>query len=141
MRTEISTRGHIETLVNSFYQEVRQNSILGYIFEDRAKVDWQAHLPKMYDFWASILLGDHSYAGNPMLKHLEIAHFAPMGEREFSEWIRLFDATVDHHFQGEKAVEAKMRASNIARLMQHKIASKGGLDLPFIAGDKSNGSR
>ncbi len=44
-----------------------------------------------------------------------------MTDKEFSEWLKIFIQTTDELFEGEKAEEAKTRASNIARLMLHKI--------------------
>ncbi|HRH66624.1 MAG TPA: group III truncated hemoglobin, partial [Bacteroidia bacterium] len=61
MRVRITNRTHIELLVNTFYDRVKVHPVLGPIFNDMAKVDWNMHLPKMYNFWASILLGDQSY--------------------------------------------------------------------------------
>jgi hemoglobin len=97
--------------------------VLGPIFNDMAKVDWTLHLPKMYNFWASILLGEQSYDGNPMTRHIQLSRSIPLTENEFNEWITLFTRTVDDLFEGEKAEEAKTRAANIARLMLHKIQS------------------
>ncbi|HRP90920.1 MAG TPA: group III truncated hemoglobin [Edaphocola sp.] len=121
MKTDINTRKDIELLVNTFYQKVRTNSVLGYIFDDVAKIDWETHLPKMYSFWSSILLGEHSFSGNPMHKHIALSKQTAMTDKEFSEWLYLFVETVDELFLGEKANEAKLRAGNIARLMLHNI--------------------
>jgi hemoglobin len=118
---DIQTRNDIETLINAFYAKVRVNRVIGHIFNDIAKVNWDTHLPTMYSFWSSILLGEQTYSGNPMIKHIALSKIASMTATEFSEWIRLFHETVDELFKGEKAMEAKSRASNIARLMLHKI--------------------
>jgi hemoglobin len=123
MKPDINDREDIELLVNSFYEKVRVNPTLGYIFDEVAKLDWNLHLPKMYSFWASLLLGEHSYTGNPMLIHMQLGKRTAMTEVEFSEWLRLFTLTVNELFEGERAVEALKRADNIARLMLHKIAS------------------
>lgn len=121
MKTDIKTRKDIELLVNAFYEKVRTNSVLAYIFDDVAKIDWETHLPKMYSFWASILLGEHSFSGNPMQKHIALSKLTEMTDKEFAEWLHLFIETVDELFLGEKANEAKLRAGNIARLMLHNI--------------------
>lgn len=121
MKKDIENRKDIEELVNTFYHKVRANKVLGYIFDDVAKVNWEAHLPKMYSFWSTILLGDHSFSGNPMRKHIELSKLTEISRKEFSEWLELFHATIDELFEGEKALEAKMRAENIAGIMLHKI--------------------
>jgi hemoglobin len=121
MKKDISTRQDIELLVNEFYNKVNQSAVLGYIFNDIAKVHWETHLPKMYSFWASVLLGEHSFTGNPMQIHVGLGRITSMTEIEFSEWISLFDATINEHFEGEIAHHAKIRAMNIARLMLANI--------------------
>ncbi len=123
MKSKIQNRSDIELLVNTFYEKVRANKVLGYIFDDVAQIDWDNHLPQMYSFWASLLLGEHSFRGNPMVKHIKLSKMTPMTNVEFSEWLLLFNQTVDELFIGEKAEEAKIRAANIARLMLHKIES------------------
>ncbi len=121
MKSDIANRSDIEILVNTFYAEVNKNEKLGYIFNDIAKVDWVHHLPKMYSFWGSILLGEHSFSGNPMVKHVELSKIASMTEVEFNEWLLLFVKTVDELFEGQIADEAKRRATTIARIMLSKI--------------------
>lgn len=121
MKKDLYNREDVELLVDTFYEKVKANATIGYIFNDIAKVDWENHLPLMYSFWASILLGEHSFSGNPMDKHIQLSKIAPMTDKEFSEWLKIFIQTTDELFEGEKAEEAKTRASNIARLMLHKI--------------------
>ena len=121
MKQDIKTREDIELLVNSFYNKVKNNPVLGYIFDDIAQINWETHLPRMYSFWGSILLGEYSFSGNPMQKHVALSKLTALTEKEFSEWLSLFTQTVDELFDGKKADEAKIRANNIARLMLHNI--------------------
>lgn len=121
MKNDIATRADIELLVNTFYDGIKVHSLLGPIFNDMAKVNWETHLPKMYSFWSSLLLSEHSFSGNPMATHIALSKNIPLTALEFSEWIELFNSTVDGLFEGEKANEAKIRAANIARLMLFKI--------------------
>lgn len=121
MKPDISSKEDIKLLVDTFYNKVQANTTLGYIFNDVAKLNWDEHLPKMYSFWGSLLLQEHTYAGNPMQIHVELSKITTMSLVEFSEWINLFYQTVNELFEGEIASEAKTRAANIARLMQHKI--------------------
>jgi len=121
MKNDIVNRKDVELLVNTFYEKVKVDKVISHIFNDVAEVDWATHLPRMYSFWASLLLGEHSFSGNPMKKHIELSNLTAMTEAEFSEWLLLFFQTTDELFEGEKAEEAKSRAVNIARLMLHKI--------------------
>ena len=124
MKKDIETRNDIILLVDSFYGALKMNEKLNYIFSDVAQIDWDKHLPKMYSFWASLILGEHSYTGDPMFTHMALSKQTPMGEIEFTEWLLLFNNTVDKLFNGNNADEAKTRAANIARLMLFKINNK-----------------
>jgi hemoglobin len=120
-KKDIETQADIVLLVDTFYQKVSKNEILGFIFNDVAKVDWPGHLPKMYSFWGSMLLGERTYTGDPMATHMELSKQTAMCQPQFTAWINLFTATVDELFEGEKAREAKLRATNVAGFMLHKV--------------------
>lgn len=120
---DIEDDADVKSLIDSFYEKVTANDALGYIFTDVAKVDWEHHLPIMYGFWSSVIFGKPSYTGNPMNAHIQLNKLIPLTEKEFSEWLRLFTETVDEHFIGPNADEAKTRARNIAGLMLFKIQS------------------
>jgi hypothetical protein len=49
MNRDIENRKDIEQLINAFYDKVREDELIGFIFNDVAKVNWQKHLPVMYD--------------------------------------------------------------------------------------------
>ena len=120
----IETKEDVVYLVDSFYDKVNKDDLLSPIFNDFAKVDWEAHMPTMYAFWSSLLLGEAGYSGRPFPKHLSL----PIKKEHFERWLKLFHQTVDENFQGELALEAKKRASNIAQIFSFKIQSiKGSL--------------
>lgn len=121
MKHDIISREDVVLLVNSFYYKVQESPILGFIFNDIAKLNWDEHLPRMHSFWASALFNEQSFNGNPMRKHIALSKITPMTEVQFNEWLTLFYQTVDEHFIGRKADEAKARASNIARNFRRNI--------------------
>ncbi len=114
----IESREDIKLLVDTFYAKVNRDPLLSPVFNDVAKVHWESHLPTMYNFWSSMLLGDFSYQGNPFLKHIPL----PIEKLHFDRWLHLFDETIHENFIGEKAEEAKKRAGSIAAMFQHKLA-------------------
>ena len=123
-KNEILELEDIKLLVDSFYSKVRRNDLLSPVFQEKISDDqWPVHLDKMYRFWQTLLLEEHTYKGNPLMHHLQL----PITQEHFSEWLRLFHETIHQHFTGEKADEAIMRAENIARVFQIKI-SQFGLD-------------
>ncbi len=114
---EIKSIDEIKLMVDTFYDNVNKDDLLSPIFNDIAGVNWELHLPKMYDFWNSILFGTAEYNGQPFPPHLKL----PINQTHFDRWIELFDKTIDDLFIGEKAVEVKMRAATIARVFSSKI--------------------
>ncbi|PWS28323.1 sec-independent protein translocase TatC [Pedobacter yonginense] len=121
MKADIENRADIITLVNAFYQKVQQNLTIGPIFTEVVQVDWSHHLPKMYDFWESILFGKAIYKGNPMLTHFAVNQKASLKQEEFNTWKLIFFNTVDELFEGENAQIIKQKAQSIADLMHFKI--------------------
>lgn len=118
---DIETRNDIESLVDAFYRKVTEDETIGFFFNDIAKVNWDIHLPKMYQFWESLLFGAASYKGNPMAKHFPINEIEAMEKFHFEHWLKLWTETVNELFQGTKADEAIYKANNIANLMAYKM--------------------
>lgn len=123
MKSDINNRNDIILLVDTFYKKVELNGKIGPIFTDVAKVDWSHHLPKMYDFWESILFGKATYKGNPMLTHFDLQKKVNLFQDEFNTWKTLFYNTVDELFEGENAEAIKQKAQSIANLMHFKLNS------------------
>jgi hemoglobin len=111
---DIVQREDVKILVDRFYEKVKADPLLAPVF---SHLNWPHHLPIMYDFWSSMLLGDQTYRGNPLQKHLPLQ----IDKSHFSQWLALFTATVDENFAGEKAEEVKMRAQSIAGIFQLKM--------------------
>jgi hemoglobin len=126
MKSDIENRQDIELLINSFYDKVKEDTTIGYIFNDIAKVNWQKHLPVMYDFWENTLLYSGGYMGNPMEIHKRLHQLTPLTTEHFQQWVHLFTSTVDELFAGEKALLAKQRAISISTVMQIKILNQPG---------------
>ena len=69
---DIASREDVEWLVREFYEKIRKNETLGYIFDDIMKIDWGHHTPILVDFWESILLDTGSYTRNAMSEHFKV---------------------------------------------------------------------
>ncbi len=128
MIKHLENRQDIEHLVNSFYDKIRKNEKLGYIFEDIAQVNWEKHLPKMYSFWEMILFEKDEYKGAPLRPHLAINAMHTLDFEHFNTWLVLFEQTVHENFNGEKAEEIILRAKNIAKAWAYKIDYLNKLD-------------
>ena len=72
MKKDILTIEDIRQLVDRFYEKVRANNLLGNIFAERIQDRWPEHLEKMYRFWQTVLLGEHTYYGAPFPPHAQL---------------------------------------------------------------------
>src|SRR3954464_5390407 len=116
MKKDIENIEDIKLLVNSFYDKVKADNVIGYIFNDIAKVNWEKHLPVMYDFWENIIFFTNNYSGNPMIAHMNLNQLVALKKEHFEQWLKLFTGTVDELFEGKKATLAKEKALNIAAI-------------------------
>lgn len=114
---DLETEADIVRLVDTFYAKVNEDELLRPIFNDVAQVDWTHHLPTMYDFWSSVLLGTSRYKGRPMARHFPL----PITSAHFQQWLRLFRASADELFAGPKAADAKARAQQIGAMFEHRM--------------------
>ena len=122
-KPDIITRADIEKLLINFYDKVKTNPVIGFIFNDIAKVNWEQHLPIIINFWETILLDNPIYKKNAMEVHYALNRIVPLEKKHFDTWLNLFHESVDEHFSGKTATLAKTRAGSIAALMLHKINS------------------
>lgn len=120
MQTQVQllTLADIKILVDTFYDRIRHDELLAPIFNERIQDKWPQHLDKMYRFWQTVLLEEHTYLGSPFVPH---AHL-PVDHKHFAQWMALFTETVDELFTGLKAEEAKWRAAKMAELFEAKIS-------------------
>jgi len=124
MKKDITSRKDIELLVDEFYSKIKKDELIGFIFTEMAKVNWEKHLPVMYDFFENMLFYTGAYIGNPMELHKYVNRLFPLTDAHFKRWNRLFSSTVDELFKGDTANLVKMRAMSISAVMQIKIAAE-----------------
>jgi hemoglobin len=107
----------IKLLVNTFYSTVRKDNLLKDIFGNRIRDRWDEHLEKMYRFWQTVLLEEHTYHGSPFMPHADL----PVDQHHFDQWVMLFSKTVDDNFSGEKAERCKWQGERMAEMFLSKI--------------------
>lgn len=121
MKHDIIDRNDIELMVNTFYQDVRNDESLANIFDNVMQVNWEKHLPKMYDFWENVLFHTGNYTGRPFPPHVQVNEKITLTNEHFDAWIKLFEQNIDNLFEGEKANEVKLRAASIKHIFNAKI--------------------
>lgn len=112
----------IEQLVHSFYARIREDALLGPIFNDRIH-DWGAHLQRMCAFWSSVVLSSGVYHGQPMRMHLPL----PVDAKHFDRWLELFEDTAQGLFSEQAAAIFIDRARRIAMSLELGIAANEGV--------------
>ncbi|GAB2977471.1 hypothetical protein GCM10027049_10760 [Mucilaginibacter puniceus] len=84
----------IRLFVDDFYGKVRQDAVLGPIFDEAIQDNWGPHLEKMYAFWNAALFGVPGFRENPFAKHAPLK----IGPVHFDRWLELFSKTIDENF-------------------------------------------
>ncbi len=127
MKSDISSRADIEKMVSQFYELVKADNTISFIFTDVVQMNWEKHIPVIVDFWETILLDNPVYTKNAMGVHYDLNKKIPLQKEHFKSWVHLFITTVDDLFEGKIAALAKTRAKSIAAVMLFKMenAKKG----------------
>jgi hemoglobin len=120
-KRDIRFREDIAKVVAAFYQRAIQDTEIGYIFTDVAKLNLERHIPVICDFWETVLLGNMVYRGGVVGKHIQLHRKSELRPEHFERWLSIWHTVVDSTHAGEKAEEMKKRASMMAELMKHKI--------------------
>jgi hemoglobin len=107
----LCTQEEVSRLVHAFYARVRVDPLIGPYFA-RHVADWEQHLPKMIDFWSSVLRGSHNYRGTPMPVHCALPALTPA---MFERWLELFRVTADALTNRPTAVRAVELSRRIAQ--------------------------
>jgi len=128
-KATIITPELIEKLVYTFYDQIRQDELLGPVFEAEIK-DWDVHLPKMVAFWSTIILKTSSYNGRPVPAHAKIEGLT---STHFDRWLTGFEKTAREMFTDEPAALFISHAHQIADNLKTAIDRQHGI-LPGMDG-------
>lgn len=117
---------NIRRLVHGFYAAVRDDDVIGPIFEREIAADaWPVHLAKMCDFWSSVLLKTDRYAGRPLAPHLRLSEVT---DAHFGRWLVLFRRTARECFSPDSAAAVIALAERIAHSFRMAMAFHRGED-------------
>lgn len=132
MNPDIADRTDVEKLVRDFYARAFADPSLGPIFLDVAKMDLDAHLPIMCDFWETVLFRAGLYRRNALRVHQDLHARSPLATEHFDRWLSLWTATIDDLFAGEKADLAKIQATRIASSIRRRLLGGSGSEFVTI---------
>lgn len=116
----------VSRLVETFYQRIRAHELLGPLFEPVIGDNWEPHLARMKDFWASVAYNAGRYSGKPVPAHVKLTH---VEEWHFDVWLGLFRQTLQDIAPSAEVVSYFMqRAERIAESL--RLAMFGHLEIP-----------
>jgi hemoglobin len=106
----------LHALLVTFYSVLADDVLLAPYF---ATLDMPAHLPRIADFWSTLLFHTGRYSGNAFRPHLDLPGLT--GEH-FMRWLSTLETMVDASFAGPNAERMKALAHRIAYSMQLRLA-------------------
>lgn len=105
-------RAQLRALVGAFYDELRLDAEIGPLFERAIGNDWQSHLDRMVEFWATLVLGSRSFTGDVFGRHMAIAEMEPA---MLARWQALWKKHTDALLAPARAAQLQIIAAGIAR--------------------------
>ena len=116
MQHETITKKNIRSMMDRFYSQILKDELVADFFieklgDEMISDEWQEHLDLLTNFWASTILGENSYSGQPVRPHL---HMEGLQRITFERWLELFFETVDKYYVKESADVFKIRSQAIA---------------------------
>ena len=105
----------LHDLLVDFYDAVARDEFLAPYF---APVDMSEHIPKIADFWSTLIFHSGRYQRNAFKPHLEMPGLTP---GHFSRWMATLELTVDERFAGSAAEAMKDYGHRVAYSMQLRL--------------------
>ena len=105
----------LHDLLVEFYARVGEDPLLAPYF---AVVDMAAHMPRIVDFWSTLVFHTGRYSGNAFRPHLAMSGLTAA---HFARWLQVMERTVDARHAGEAAERLKDFAHRIAFSMQLRL--------------------
>jgi len=109
------TPSSIVQLVDTFYARVRDDAVLGPVFEAKLAGKWHEHMPRMVAFWTKVLLDTGEFQGNVFGKHMALNG---IDTEHFIHWLTLFKLSAIEVFGNDGAHDAITVAQRIASSLQ-----------------------
>ena len=105
----------LEPLLTRFYATVERDELLAPYF---ASLDMREHIPRIADFWSTIVFHSGRYSGNAFRPHLEMPGLTA---EHFVHWLAVLERTVDDSHAGPNAEMMKALGHRVAYSMQLRL--------------------
>src|SRR5689334_793003 len=87
----------LQGLLTTFYDRIERDPLLAPYFRD---LDMRQHIPRIADFWSTILFQTRRYSDNAFRPHLEMPGLTP---EHFAHWVATLEVVVDATWRGPAA--------------------------------------
>ena len=127
-RPELSDlgEGDLEPLLVAFYDTATRDDLIGSYF---AGINMTRHMPRIVDFWSTMLFHTGTYSGSAFLPHTRMPGLTA---DHFVRWIEILETTVDARFAGPNARRMKDLARRIAYAMQVRLGLAPGFQFASL---------
>jgi len=105
----------LQDLLVAFYDAVERDPLLAPYF---VHIDMRAHIPRIADFWSTIIFHTGRYSDNAFRPH---AAMPGLTGEHFAHWLRVLEETVDARFAGDAAEKMKSLGHRVAYSMQLRL--------------------
>lgn len=105
----------LHPLLVEFYRRIAEDPLVAPYF---AELDMSAHLPRIVDFWSTLLFRTGRYTGNAFRPHLEMPGLT---SEHFDRWLATLEATLGSFHAGPNAELMKSFAHRVAYSMQVRL--------------------
>lgn len=112
-------REDIRRLLALFYGRAREDAVLGPVFARAVGATdeaWAAHLARIEEFWAQVMLRSGRYDGNPLQAHANL--LPELESAMFDRWLGLFGEACAEALAPDAAALFLARAEAIARSLR-----------------------
>jgi|GEM_PF-786478 len=119
---DIDTRAEVAEFVERMYRDISQDDLLHHHFETIAKVNWQAHMLMVTDFWSGILFDEeHDDANTVIEAHRGLHDTSAFTVAMFERWLEIFDTSLDGGWIGPNTEQIRKRGYGLAWAMAHRL--------------------
>jgi hemoglobin len=126
---DLADRADVEALLRRFYERVLFDEVLAEAFAQLRSVGLEGHIPRMCDFWETVLFRAGRYRGSALNVHRDLHDRTPLSAAHFGRWLMVWRDTVDQMYRGPVAERAKVQAARIAWAMHRRLT---GVDAPEL---------
>ena len=131
---DLAARADVDALLRRFYRRALVDEVLAAPFAELRAAGLEAHLPKMCDFWETVLFRAGRYRGSALEVHRHIHRRTPLSGGHFLRWLTIWRETVDEMYRGPLAERAQVQAARIAWAMQRRLTGATAPELDALVG-------